>query len=158
MKRHPRMKRKIYKTLIGSHKKAADAIYKVRDKILTGTMMAIDPGSNSLGYAWYNNGELVESGVITKKGSIGERLAHVVSQLGKYQVPDVVITEFVRTNTGHVYLTWASGAAVAALGAKDTIEVHTGLWKKLITASYVKNDENDAVAIGALAVAIAKET
>lgn len=157
-KRHPRKLRKIYKTLVGSHRKSADAIYKLKDKILGGTVIAVDPGSNSLGYAVYTKGLLVESGTVITKGAIGERLAYMVAKLSEYDTPDVAVTEFVRTGTGHVYLTWASGAAMAALGSKNTIEVHTGAWKKLVTQSYVKNDENDAIAIGAFVVAIAKET
>lgn len=157
MKRRINKRRKIYKTLVGSHKKAADAIYKLRDLILTDTMIAIDPGSNSLGFAVFEAGVLVESGVIAKKGAIGKRLKHMITTLSQYQAA-VVVTEFVRTSTGHVYLTWASGAAVGALGADHTIEIHTGAWKKLVTASYQKTDENDAISIGRFAVEVAKET
>lgn len=154
--------RKLFKTLVGSHRKQAEAIYKLRDKILNGHMVAIDPGSNSMGYALFVSGRLHYAGSIAGKGSIGNRLKSMMNQLdgclkelGAHHM--VTVVELVRSQTGHHYLTWAAGAAVAALGSEHTLEVSTNLWKKLIGPKYKKTDENDAIAIGELVLAIAKE-
>lgn len=163
MKRRVNKKRKIYKSLVGSHKKAADSIYKVRNKILDGYVLAVDPASVSLGYALYNKGVLVKSGNLQTpaKGSIGDRLASLTKQLAteteQFDIT-VLAIEFLRTGVGHHFLVWSVGAIVSAIPCDHVVEVHTQSWKKLVTSSYKKSDENDAIAIGAFAVAIAKET
>jgi hypothetical protein len=146
----------LYKKLVGSHKRQADEIIKLRSKILGGTMIAIDPGSNSLGFSVWLNGEMIHSEAITAKGPIGKRLKILSNALRGFS-PDVVITEFVRSNTGHIYLTWAAGAAIGALAGDHTLEVTTGAWKKNTDKTYVKGDERDAIEIGKFAVTLCKE-
>lgn len=153
----------LYKRLVGTHKRQADAILKVRGKILGGTMVSLDPGSNSLGFCFFVCGELVHSGSIQAKGSIGKRLRKLTKALEdercRFALPevDVVVTEFLRSNTGHIYLTWAAGAAVGAMAAEHTLEVTTGAWRKNVGSDYVKGDEQDAIEIGKFAVTLCKE-
>jgi hypothetical protein len=153
----------LYKRLVGTHKRQADEIIKLRGKILRGTMVAIDPGSNSLGFSFWVNGVMVHSGSIKAKGTVGPRLQTLAAQLEQEGVacgvgaPDVVVIEFVRSSTGHIYLTWAAGVAVAALGAEHTLEVTTGAWRKNVDKTYVKGDERDAIEIGKFAVTLCKE-
>lgn len=149
----------LYKKLVGSHRREADAILKLRSKILNGHLLSIDPGSNSLGFALFRGFDLVKSGSITAKGTVGQRLHLLMTGLQAEfaMTPDVVLVEKVRTATGHIYLTWAAGAAVAAIGAEHTIEVTTGAWKRAVSEDYEKSDENDAIAIGNFAVTLCKE-
>lgn len=153
---------KLYSRLVGSHRREADEILKVKHKILTGRLVAIDPGSNSLGFSLWDNGVLMRSGSIKSKGPVGSRLADLRAQLsceilGGFTAPDVMLLEKVRTGTGHVYLTWAAGVAAAAVCSDTVLEVSTMAWKKNTTSAYVKGDEQDAVEIGKFAVTLCKE-
>lgn len=163
MKRRVNKKRKIYQTLKGTHRKGGDAIYKVRDKILNGYLLSVDPASVSLGYAVYHKGVLVKSGnlMAPSKAAIGDRLRRLTVQLAEETEEfdiSVLAVEFLRTGVGHHFLVWSVGAVVSAVPCDHVVEVHTQSWRKLTTSSYVKSDENDAIAIGKFAVEIAKET
>lgn len=152
----------LYKKLVGSHLKQAQAILKLKDTFATSWWLSLDPGSNSCGYALWYGLELVDSGSIQAKGSIGKRLSNIQQQfeavLTTHQAkPEVAVVEFVRSNTGHIYLTWAAGALVATSKATHTLEISTGLWSKVKTAAYVKGDEADAFGIGTLVCTLLAE-
>lgn len=161
MKRRVNKKRKIYKSLVGTHRKGGDSIYKVRDKILGGYLLAIDPASVSLGFALYDKGVLVKSGTLKTKGDIATRLTDLClllrEEIRHYDI-SVLAVEFLRTGVGHHFLVWSVGAVVSEVAADHVVEVHTQSWKKLVSSSYQKSDENDAIQIGRFAVEIAKET
>ena len=147
--------RKLIDKLVGSHRKEAVNILKRKELILGGTMIAIDPSSLSMGYAVFKQGKLVENNVITAKGNIGFRLNKLCEMLPDIS-PDVVIVEKVRSNTGHIYLTWSTGAAVARYPA-FICEVAFYAWKKNVGADYEKSDARDALEIGNFAITLCKE-
>lgn len=126
------------------------------DVILTGTVLCIDPASNSVGYALYVKGKLTEGGkiVATAKAPIHKRLEQIVRKLPQLD-PDMVIIELVRSSTGHVYMVWAVGAIVAHYGA-PLIEVPQRLWKNVQDDKYVKDDDVDAKYMGKYVIEIAK--
>jgi hypothetical protein len=119
-----------------------------KDKILGGTVLVIDPASNSVGYAIYVKGKLSLKGTITAKAKtpIWERLFEITSRLPQMNI-DLLAIELVRQPMGHVYLVWSVGAIVAAYG-KPTIEIPQRMWKEAVDENYVKTDETDAVYIG----------
>lgn len=134
-------------------------ILKHREIILSGVFLAVDPASKSLGFALYRQGVLDESGTIIADGKapVGNRLASLSEQLGELATPDVMAVEKVRTGTGHVFLVWSAGTAVAATNAPVTIELPVSMWKKFVGKEHEKSDENDAIAIGDTIIHICKE-
>ncbi len=148
--------KKLISTLVGSHRKEADAILKLKDTISSSYWISLDPGSNSSGYAYWFGDKLVSSGSIKAKGNISERL-QVMTAAMKGKAPEIAVVEKVRTSTGHVYLTWSTGALLAGVGAKHTLEISTMAWKKNTSTDYVKGDEQDAIEIGKYVLRLVKE-
>ncbi len=148
---------KLLSTLVGSHKKEAEAILKLKATILGSYWISLDPGSNSAGYAYWYGDQLVSKGTLSAKGSISKRLQSMVLGVGDKK-PEVAVVERVRSNTGHIYLTWSAGALLAGVGATHTLEVSANAWKKLVGSNYVKTDENDAEAIGRFVLHLIKES
>ncbi len=149
--------RKLFSSLVGTHKKEDEAILKLKHLVNDGYWISLDPGSNSSGYAYWYRDQLVSKGSIkAKKGGISKRLQEMTLAVGDKK-PELAIVEKVRTSTGHVYLTWSVGALLAGLGTEHTIEVSTGAWKKAVAQDYVKSDENDAEAIGRYVLALVRE-
>jgi hypothetical protein len=146
----------LYDTLKGAHLKQANKILKHADKILGGTIISIDPSSKSMGWAVYTNGELVKAGVAKGEGSIGERLQQIYEMLPNTE-PDLIITELVRSSTGHIYLSWSNGTVLARYGPEDVLEISTNLWKKAIDDSYYKSDVMDAKFLGLFAIKLCRE-
>jgi len=144
-------------TFNGNDAKTAKSIIKLKDTILNGTLLAIDPASKSVGYAVFEKGELHISGSYKASGSIGPRLKEIGDFLVQFEDPDVLAIEKVRTHSGHHMLTWGAGHAVGAVGAETTIEITCSMWKKVAGAQHIKSDENDAIAIGELVLYICRE-
>jgi hypothetical protein len=136
-----------------TEKKMTDNIGKCLDLILDGTMLAIDPGSNSLGYAIYKAGELEISGEIKGKGLAHERLHEIADQLLELEKPDVLAIELIRKN--HV-LIWSIGTTIACIRSPNLIEVPITLWHKLRADDYEKTDALDAELIGQVVISRAK--
>jgi len=140
-------------------------ISKIKDKILSGWVVSVDPGSKSAGYAIFYKGRLAASGALDGgEAPIAGRLKSLFRQLSDLLVDldvpevDLVLVEKVRTSTGHVYLTWSSGALLAATNAMKAIEITTTQWKKNTDKStYIKSDRQDAEEIGKFAIRVAQE-
>lgn len=122
------------------------------DKVLTGTVLAIDPSSGSAGsmpgYAIMKSGVIVESGIlmIDHREGISERLKQLMSALWELEGkcnPDLLLVEQIRGNRAHNYLRWACGCIVAAVSCPH-LEISTSTWRALVTNEYVKGDEADA--------------
>ena len=146
----------MYDKLIGTHKKQAEKIAKHSNLILGGILVAIDPSSKSMGWAIYERGELINAGVATGEGGVGERMAQIYDNLPNVE-PDIIITELVRSSTGHIYLSWSNGAMLAKYGSPQVLEVSTNLWKKAADSDYYKSDVQDAKYIGKFAIDLCKE-
>lgn len=131
-------------------------------QILSGNMLAIDPASKSVGWAYYQEGELADSGTIEVPGKlpVQERLHElyrVVYNGLKDIMPDVLVIERIRASNAHINLLWAVGTIIAACPAKVVIECNVSTWKKFCPNDYEKTDENDAIMIGHAAVECTRE-
>lgn len=152
-------------TLNGNHQKIAKELQKFHKEILTGTMLSIDPGSTSPGWALWKLGRLVDSGVIKTKSThkIAERLAVIHDYLESLPQADVVLIEKIGQSRGngkiqsHRYLLWSIGAIAGALRCKNTIEIPQTLWFKFRDKDWTKGDEEDSIAIGRTAIAITRD-
>src|SRR5574343_1533553 len=95
--------------------KIAKIIKKHDNLILGGNMLAIDPASHSLGYAYYKKGQLIDKGTLEAPSrlSIHGRLLWLNTNLKLLQdqhgVVDVLIVEEIRGRMAHAYLMWAVG-------------------------------------------------
>lgn len=118
------------------------------DTVLEGTLLAIDPGSNSLGYAIFRGGELEISGEI-KGGRTTDpahiRLQEIADQLVALEAPDVLAVELIRKNTP---LIWSVGTTIACVRSPHLIEVPITCWHELRGEDYEKTDALDAELIG----------
>lgn len=143
-------------------------------KLLTeGRILVIDPSIGSLssmpGYAVYDNGLLLASGVlkIDPKEEMHTRLKEVYRQLrnlSKLHSPDLCIYEDVpvsahggRSAIGHASLLKAVGVTMAAVDAREFLALAPSVWKKRVGPEYVKSDEQDAITMGFIAIEMAKE-
>lgn len=138
-------------------------LYRARQDVLTGTVVAIDPSSGSFdkktkvqsypGYAVFKAGVLVESGVIPVDGrtqDIFGRMRFIRAEFDRMwpDVVDVLAIEEIRGRMSHHYLKWAVGLSVGVIESTWTFEVPVQTWRKFAGKSHVKSDMNDAVAIG----------
>lgn len=132
-------------------------------------VLAIDPSSGSYnkagqqsypGYALFDRGELVESGVIDLDGKnvdIQFRLREIYDCCAEqFEAPDVLVIERIRGRKAHEYLKWSISVFITAIRAPILIEMPVTTWRSYAGPNHDKSDENDAIAIGQAAVAIAK--
>lgn len=146
------------------------AIIDCADCILTGTLLAIDPSTGSKssmpGFAVFQKGELIESGIIKVdlKGNRAQKLYQINHTLRTdFGAPDVVAVEsagyFIsKMNPASIIsLQRAIGAVIAAWPVKCLVEVPSNVWQRYVPANYVKGDEMDAVAIGMCVIYKARE-
>lgn len=138
-----------------------------KDKILGGTLLAIDPSSGSgksmPGFAVFEAGILVNCGTIAfpkKKAPVYDRLQHLTEQVAKIlpTPPDVLVIEEIHKNIAHLYLLWSVGVSIAAAKSPVTFELPINCWKALAKVSddYHKTDAEDAVIIGRTLIELAK--
>jgi len=131
-------------------------------QILTGTLLAIDPGSVCAGYAVFVAGVLVKSGTIKLPSAvIYDRLKYLYRAIGEIvENPTVTVIEEIRgQNFSHRFLIYSIGVSIAATSAPITIELPLNVWKALAKATpeYKKTDENDGIMIGASLIRLARE-
>lgn len=138
-----------------SNESIIKSIRSNKELITKGLMLSIDPASNVCGYAIYIDGKLNTSGTVsaTPKAPIHQRLHEIFNRLPDVK-PDILVIELNRSGTGHVYLTWSTGVIIAKYGV-PTIEIPQRMWKNVITESYEKSDQEDAILIGKYVVGIA---
>lgn len=118
--------------------------------ILKGKVLAIDPGSNSLGWALFNKGEYLESGVATAnpKGKPHSRIISIMHDLCEAtdtSIDVLCVEKMFRYNAG---LVWSVGAVIHAKSPDLFVEVPVRMWQARVGADYVKSDEQDAIEIG----------
>lgn len=144
-------------------------IERHREEILKGTLLAVDPstgsGSSLPGFAWFEAGELKESGVIqvTIGAAKNKRLFEIRRTLQEeFPIPDVLVIEHIssvpwgnmRRNTEALAgLQRGVGAILSAFNVDAVIEVMPSLWKKTVDEHYTKSDEMDAIYIGRYVIA-----
>ncbi len=136
-----------------------------RHKILTGTVLAIDPssgGSSLPGFAVFRAGELLTSGEIEfpKKQDVYTRIQRLYDEIRKLADPDVLAIEEIRGATfSHMYLRWAVGVSIAAGKAPVSVELPITVWKQLakVMPGYIKGNAMDAECIGHSLILLARK-
>jgi len=129
-----------------------------KNTILTGSVLAIDPASRSLGYAIAEAGEVVEYGsLVAEDAPINIRLQSIVNVLQEEEY-DILVIELIRGSMAHVYLHWAVGAIVSAVQAPILLELPIHAWKAWVGKEYIKGDDTDANAIAETLLALARES
>lgn len=139
--------------------------------VFCGSLLAVDPsiGSTSsvVGWAWYKHGVLRKSGVFTAhpENDIPTRLQAVAFQLRLLYdetEPDVLAFEDITPRSfrggafSHASLLKALGAILSVSGPTHTIRLAPRVWKRLVSASYRKSDEADAIEMGRIVVDLAQ--
>lgn len=151
-------------------------IKEIRDILTTGVVIAIDPSCGSAssmpGWAVYRLGFLADSGTIELP--VGASLQHrlqilavCLQEISKKYLPAVLIYEDVpavrfhasgRTSSGsQASLLKAVGVVLATAGPIEGVGLSPRVWRRLVSASYVKSDQGDAIEMGLIAINIAKE-
>ncbi len=145
---------------MGTHSDRVSAkIRGMRGGILARRMLAIDPGSNKMGWALYENGEMLKSGKIElPEESIQKRLVLLLKALVELDLGQIhtLVIEEIRGYTVHHYLYWSIGVVVCAVNPQVLLELPISLWRAIIPDDYVKTDERDARMIGDTTVLIAR--
>lgn len=142
-------------------------------ELVEGVVLVVDPSigsSSSLpGYAVYRAGVLLDSGVLEVHvdGTRWHRLKEVYRQLenlSKAWAPDVCVYEEIpvsahggRSQVSHASLLLALGVTMAAIEAPAFIGIAPQSWKRLVSADYVKSDEQDAIEMGRIVIDMAAE-
>lgn len=146
------------------HKAFRKKVAQEAGKVMTGRLLAVDPASGKTsmpGYAVYDKGILVESGIIdVPSGNTAARLADLYGCFREdFKDVDVLAIEMLRGSMVNPVLHWAVGATLAAVNVSSVIEVPIATWKALAKhdPEYAKADDADAEAIGAVVVRFAGE-
>ena len=141
-----------------------DKIRGLRDIVLGGTMLAVDPSSGSkdsqCGYAYFVAGDMVASGTVPvdHRLPIEQRVAITSDWFAaNYNQPDLLVIEEIRGRLAHVYLVWSVGVVIASVRASQLLEMNIGTWKRRAAPGYVKSDIADAQQIGLVTVQLAEE-
>ncbi len=147
---------------MGLHSAKIARIIKKHDNlILSGNLLAIDPASRTIGYAFYAKGLLTERGVLqaNDRDSIQERLLDLAAKLIVLQTRlgkvDVLVVEEIRGKMAHAYLMWAVGCILTAVPALVMFEMPISLWKSQTPDGYIKEDSADAQMFGDTVLKIA---
>lgn len=164
-------------TLPGKQTQVYTNIRNACGELVNGVVLVVDPsiGSTSSmpGWAAYIGGVLQDSGTLqidlpqATETPRWTRLRQVYQQLSRMSAawkPDVCIYEEVpvsahsgRSQVSHASLLNAVGVTMAAIEAPSFVGIPPITWKKFVTADYVKSDEQDAVEMGRIVIAMARE-
>jgi hypothetical protein len=162
-----------FKKVMNKKTKTYQSIIPCYDKILTGTMLCIDPSTGSRsslpGFALFENGQLFESGVITVDINLNrsKKLYEISRTIREdFDPPDVLVVEYippVTYGTGNrmngvslMALQKAIGSIIAAHPVEHLLEIPASAWRNYKPDNYIKSDEMDAITLGLCAVSIAK--
>lgn len=127
--------------------------------ILHGSLLAIDPGSRSLGWARFEAGQLLISGAYEAPTSMPahKRLVKIADQLSQWTCPNILAIE--RMFKFNPSLVWSVGMSIVVTRPQDLIEVNVRAWKKFAEEDdgYEKSDEWDAIMIGRCVIETARQ-
>lgn len=153
--------------------KTYQRIRPIRNKILKGKMLCIDPSTGSKssqpGYAWYDNGKLIESGeiIVDITADRNTRLYEIARCIREdFDKPDVLVVEYIppmtyrgRANQMNsmslMALQKAIGAIIGARPVDHLLEIPAASWKAWKPDNYKKTDEWDAICLGLCALGLA---
>jgi hypothetical protein len=142
------------------------AIGRCKGKVLTGTLLAIDPsigsGSSMPGWALFQGGVLMESGIIQLPpfGAKHQRLRRILEVLqNEFEEPDIFAIEHISPSTTrwNTSLIMARAVMLAAQKWKVVLHVAPRTWRARCPKDYTKTDEGDAIQIGRACIQIAQE-
>lgn len=138
-----------------------------------GFVLVVDPSMGSAsslpGYAVYAAGDLIDSGVLQvhTEGTRWHRLKEVYRQLENLSTawnPSVCVYEEIpvsahagRSQVSHASLLLALGVTMAAVEAEAFVGIPPITWKKFVSPEYIKGDEQDAIEMGRIVIAMARE-
>lgn len=151
------------------------------EMLTSSKVLAIDPSigsaSSSMGYAWYEEGQLKDAGILefppsmSKNKKLQEIRAAIMEEFDQFDVLVIENIAPMRVNQnskeshnkktagisaaitkGWKNLHQATGAAIAASNCEYVVEVAPITWRKYIDESYQKNDAADATLIGYAAI------
>jgi hypothetical protein len=141
--------------------KFAREVEKVGTLLRYGSVLAIDPASISVGWAYFENGELQKSGVwdLGKSRPVNLRLQDLLKQLQQLKTPDVLVLERIRGPGAYDQLKYAVGVVQAAVVTPNMVLCPIPVWKaysKQDPNYTVKGDQADAEVIGAATIEFSK--
>lgn len=151
--------------------KLYQAVKAERNVLLVGVVLVIDPSigssSSSPGWAVYTRGRLTTSGTIDTGGSHlplwqrARKLGEEMRQLCEQYRPDILIHEDIPATSGfnanaQASLLKAVGIVLACTDTESVLGVHPASWKHYARQSYTKGDEEDAIEIGYVVIALAR--
>ena len=156
---------------IGKKTKLYQEVDRLKGPLVYGNVLCIDPSigssSSSPGWAYYQGGQLVDSGIIHTGGShlelwqrarrLGEALRILCSE---YKI-DVLLYEDIPATSGFnqnaiASLLKAVGIVLACTTSAHVLGVHPASWKNYVRPEYKKGDKEDAIEIGWVAIGLAK--
>lgn len=142
----------------------------LKGELLHGKVLVIDPSigstSSSPGWAYYQAGVLVDSGILFTGGShlaLWQRARKLGQDLGilcdEYEV-DVLIYEDIPATSGFnqnaiASLLKAVGIVLACTTSSHVLGVHPASWKNYVRPQYKKGDKEDAIEMGWVAISLA---
>lgn len=146
------------------------AIARNRNRILTGTVVAIDPssgGTSAPGFAIFRQGTLECKGsvAVNKKLKVNERLQIIYDRLNTLlpQPPDLLVVEKIRGSMSPPQLFFSVGVALAAVRSPIALEMASVVWRAYAGRDYWKakregetDDADDAEMIGLALIELAK--
>lgn len=156
---------------IGKKTKLYENVARLKSPLLHGGVLSIDPSigssSSSPGWAYYQGGQLVDSGVIHTGGSHLElwqrarRLGDAISLLCREHEVDVLIYEDIPATSGFnqnaiASLLKAVGIVLACSKSSHVLGIHPASWKNYVRPEYKKGDKEDAIEIGWVAIGLAQ--
>lgn len=156
---------------ISPKSKLYQEVKKEKDALLVGVALVVDPSigssSSSPGWAVYNKGKLTASGTIDTGGSHlplwqrARKLGEDMRELCQRYHPDILVHEDIPATSGfnanaQASLLKAVGIVLACTDTVSVLGVHPASWKSYVRQSYTKGDEEDAIEIGYVIIALAK--
>ena len=146
-------------------------VNRLRGPLVYGNVLSIDPSigssSSSPGWAYYQAGKLIDSGIIHTGGSHLElwqrarRLGDSLRALCNEYKVDVLIYEDIPATSGFNQnaissLLKAVGVVLCSTTSSHVLGIHPASWKNYVRPEYKKGDKEDAIEIGWVAISLAQ--
>lgn len=156
---------------IGKKTKLYENVQRLKGPLVYGNILCIDPSigssSSSPGWAYYQSGQLIDSGTIHTGGSHLElwqrarRLGDALRLLCNEYKVDVLVYEDIPATSGFnqnaiASLLKAVGIVLACTTSSHVLGIHPASWKNYVRQEYKKGDKEDAIEIGYVAISLAK--
>ena len=146
-------------------------VSKLKGPLAYGSVLSIDPSigatSSAPGWAYYQGGQLIDSGIIHTGGSHLElwqrarRLGDSLRALCNEYKIDVLIYEDIPATSGFnqnaiASLLKAVGVVLCSTTSSHVLGIHPASWKNYVRPEYQKGDKEDAIEIGWVAISLAQ--